>query len=223
MITYNGAVVFLGQHSSLIFRRVIDRKAFEAVILHCRSAGLRTLAYACGVGFGFSPRESVYVEGAVSIEHESNGMRVQTVNNILEIDDDFVAVLIESHNLGDGAPFARSLLDASRGSLRVTRSGNQYLEVCHPMGTKLCAMNELARMTKIGLDEIMAIGNSFNDLEMIEGAGVGIAVANAPVEVQAAATRTSTRPGAAGVVEALRVLTRSMRSMRSLGHTNVVI
>jgi hydroxymethylpyrimidine pyrophosphatase-like HAD family hydrolase len=168
------------------------------------------------MSFDFSPRELVYSEGTPRSGPEFNGMDVHVVEDLLAVDGDFVAVLVEVRNPADGKAFAQQLLDISGGSLRITTSGDKYLEVGHPKGTKLCGMAELARMGKFSIDEIMAIGDNFNDLEMIQGAGVGIAVANAPAGVQAVATRTCSRVGAEGVVEALRVLTRSVRSMRSL-------
>jgi hydroxymethylpyrimidine pyrophosphatase-like HAD family hydrolase len=216
MITYNGGVVFGGQDPFLIVRHLIERRAFEMLVRRCRALCYSPLAYACGMSFDFSPREAVYSEGSPRSEQESNGMDVHVAEDLLSVDGDFVAVLIKIPNQTDRVAFARELVDISGGSLRVTTSGGKYLEVCHPKGTKLCGMVEIARMGKIGIDEIMAIGDNFNDLEMIQGAGVGIAVANAPAGVQAVATRTSSRVGAEGVVEALRILTRSVRSMRPL-------
>ena len=52
----------------------------------------------------------------------------------------------------------------------------------------------------------MAIGDQFNDLEMIEGVGHGVAMPSAPPEVQAAARYIApplAEEGAAQVVEAL--------------------
>jgi Cof subfamily protein (haloacid dehalogenase superfamily) len=216
MITYNGGVVLSGRDSSLIVRHLIERHAFETLIRHCRSAGLRQLAYACAMSFDFKPREAVYSEGPKRSKPEFNRMNVKSVEDLLDVNDDFVAVLIEIQDRAAGAAFAQELKGIFGGSLRVTTSGGGYLEVCHPKGTKFWGMIELARMERIGIDEIMAIGDNFNDLEMIQAAGVGIAVANAAAEVQAVATRTCSRAGAEGVVEALRVLTRSARSMRPI-------
>jgi hydroxymethylpyrimidine pyrophosphatase-like HAD family hydrolase len=47
---------------------------------------------------------------------------------------------------------------------------------------------------------------------MIVGAGVGVAVANAPEQVLKAAMLRTSLPSGKGVVEALRALTRAVRS-----------
>jgi sugar-phosphatase len=59
-------------------------------------------------------------------------------------------------------------------------------------------------MWNVPNSSVMAIGDNFNDLEMIKQAGIGVAVANAPDEVLAAAKRRTSRPAVEGVVEALR-------------------
>ena len=64
----------------------------------------------------------------------------------------------------------------------------------------------LARRLGIPLEQTMAIGDQFNDLEMIAGVGHGVAMPSAPPEVQAAARYIAApvaEEGAAQLVEAL--------------------
>lgn len=66
--------------------------------------------------------------------------------------------------------------------------------------------NGLARLAQdygIRLDEIMVIGDSFNDIEMVTMAGIGVAVANGVQELKDVADYVCTRKQAAGVVEAI--------------------
>lgn len=212
MITYNGAVVLSGTDSSVIQRRLIERSAFEALVKFCRTRGLRPLAYACGAELDFMPRETVYTEGAAPAGRDLNGAAIQNVPDLLAVRDDFVAVLIDSAANGAGADLMAELSLALAGQARVTTSGGSSIEICHPLGTKLNAMAELARVREIELRQIMAIGDNFNDVEMIQCAGVGVAVANAPEAVQRVAALRTTLPSSQGVVQALRALTRAVRS-----------
>ena len=75
------------------------------------------------------------------------------------------------------------------------------------------------RMRKFSISSVMAIGDNFNDLEMIEQSGVGVAVANAPPEVLEVARIRCTRPAAQGVVEVLRDLINSVTLARKSGLT----
>ena len=66
--------------------------------------------------------------------------------------------------------------------------------------------NGLARLANacgISLDDIMVIGDSFNDIEMVTMAGIGVAVANAVQELTDVADYVCAEKQAAGVVEAI--------------------
>lgn len=72
--------------------------------------------------------------------------------------------------------------------LYFTKSVATFFEATHPQVNKGTAVQYLAE-TLLGLqpENVMAIGDNFNDLEMIQYAGLGIAMGNAPVDVQAQA------------------------------------
>ncbi len=61
---------------------------------------------------------------------------------------------------------------------------------------------------KLGIDvkKIVAIGDSENDIEMFEVAGIGVAVANADVRLKEVADVVTSKPDGDGVVEALEFL-----------------
>jgi hydroxymethylpyrimidine pyrophosphatase-like HAD family hydrolase len=216
MITYNGAVVAAGEKPLVLKVKTIDRSSFAKLIRYCRQAHVSPLAYACSASPFGTVRETVYSETTKGPGIEFNGSEIRLVEDLLAIEDEVVAVLIEGPPGAAGDVLKEELTSSLSGELRVTTSGGAYIEVCHPLGTKRNAMSELAELLQIGVDEIMAIGDNFNDLEMISGAGVGVAVANAPDAVKNAAVLRCSQSGARGVVEALRVLTRVIRTEKAL-------
>jgi Cof subfamily protein (haloacid dehalogenase superfamily) len=72
--------------------------------------------------------------------------------------------------------------------LYFTKSVATFFEATHPSANKGNAVKYLAEEV-LGLqaENVMAIGDNFNDLEMIQYAGVGVAMGNAPDAVKAAA------------------------------------
>lgn len=72
--------------------------------------------------------------------------------------------------------------------LYLTRSVATFFEATHPLANKGDAVQYLAEEF-LGLQaaNVMAIGDNFNDVEMITYAGVGVAMGNAPDGVKAAA------------------------------------
>ncbi len=67
------------------------------------------------------------------------------------------------------------------GQLYLTKSVATFFEATNPIANKGTAVKHLAENI-LGFDrsEVMTVGDNFNDLEMIEYAGVGVAMGNAP-------------------------------------------
>src|SRR5690606_18935604 len=63
--------------------------------------------------------------------------------------------------------------------LHITKSKAHYLEFMHKEGTKGHALQALAQHIGATMDETIAIGDAWNDREMILAAGLGVAMGNA--------------------------------------------
>lgn len=214
LITYNGAILLSGQDLSLLERHLLRADDYVLAIERCRSWDLWPIVYACRDTVAGPPLETVYVDQSGAPTREFNGMMLERVDNLLNIRDDIVAVLVDAGNPDASMRLAAELAAELGDRVRVSTSGSRYVEICDPQGTKLAAMNRLATLYHLSTDQIMAIGDNLNDLEMISGAGVGVAVGNAPDQVKAAATYTCHRRSAEGVVEALRMLVQVVRHAR---------
>jgi Cof subfamily protein (haloacid dehalogenase superfamily) len=88
--------------------------------------------------------------------------------------------------------------------LYFTKSVATFFEAAHPQVNKGMAVRYLAE-TLLGLkaSQVMAIGDNFNDVEMLEYAGIGVAMGNAPSPVQAVANWVAPDVEADGVAIAL--------------------
>ncbi len=110
---------------------------------------------------------------------------------------------------GDEASVAAAYADgqsAFAGRAEVTVSHPQFLEFLAPGVTKGRAVRWLARRSGIPMGQVMAIGDQYNDLEMIAAVGHGVAMPSAPAEVLAVARHVAppvTEEGAAQMIERL--------------------
>ncbi|MGN0243305.1 MAG: Cof-type HAD-IIB family hydrolase [Lachnospiraceae bacterium] len=90
------------------------------------------------------------------------------------------------------------------GALSVYRSEPFFLEVM-PLGVdKAASLERLLAHMNLSREEMIAVGDGFNDLTMIEYAGLGVAMANAQEEVKEKAdyiTGSNDEDGVAQVVE----------------------
>jgi Cof subfamily protein (haloacid dehalogenase superfamily) len=109
-----------------------------------------------------------------------------------------------------GDPIPESILAEGRrrfaGVAEVTISHPRFLEFLAPGVSKLVGVRHLARRAGIPLGRVLAIGDQFNDVEMIAGVGHGAAMRSAPVAVRAAARYVAPpvdEEGAAQLIEKL--------------------
>lgn len=93
----------------------------------------------------------------------------------------------------------------SRDRLHVTTSVPIFLETTNPAVNKGTAIDLIAReLLGIDASEVMAIGDNYNDVEMISYAGWGVAMGNAPPAVQAQANWVAPSVDKDGVATAIR-------------------
>lgn len=72
-----------------------------------------------------------------------------------------------------------------RDQLHLTQSTPSYFEVTHPQASKGYATRFLAEeLLGFEASQVMAIGDNFNDAEMLEYVGLSVAMGNAPKPIQ---------------------------------------
>lgn len=97
-----------------------------------------------------------------------------------------------------------ALKSSYQGKFTMIKPHPYFLEFTDRRATKGQALKRLAGELNIRREEIISFGDSHNDLDMIQYAGLGVAMANAIPEVRAAAdliTAANTEDGVARVIE----------------------
>ena len=87
------------------------------------------------------------------------------------------------------------------GRAEVTLSHPRFLEFLAPGVSKGMAVRWLARRLRVPREQCMAIGDQYNDLEMIAEVGHGVAMPSAPAAVLAAARYTAPPVGEEGAAQ----------------------
>lgn len=88
--------------------------------------------------------------------------------------------------------------------LHITKSKKFFLEVMHPLAAKGHALKYLSESMGIAREEVIAIGDSYNDVDMLRFAGLGVAMGNAWDDIKKAAdyvTDTHNHDGVAKVID----------------------
>lgn len=104
------------------------------------------------------------------------------------------------------------LLDKVRDDLKfmnnieITSSWKNNLEIMNEGSNKGNAVEFLANLLEIDREHIMAFGDNYNDLSMIEFAGIGVAMGNAEEKVKNIANYITDKNGNSGVAKAINNL-----------------
>ncbi|NJM48460.1 MAG: HAD family phosphatase [Alkalinema sp. RU_4_3] len=102
----------------------------------------------------------------------------------------------------------------------LTTSVATFLEATHPQVNKGAAVKYLAEeVLGLSADQVMAVGDNFNDVEMLAYAGIGVAMGNAPDGVKATANWVAPTVDQDGV--AARSPNSSQKPRSSLRQTGV--
>lgn len=88
-------------------------------------------------------------------------------------------------------------------ALHLYRSKDTYLEIAPKSISKATGLREIIARFGISMDEVMAFGDNYNDIDLLSSVGLGIAVGNARDEVKAVADEITAENKADGVARSI--------------------
>ncbi|WP_274649227.1 Cof-type HAD-IIB family hydrolase [Paenibacillus humicola] len=173
IITYQGSLVKTLMDEQVLYERKVPQDVAEELLAFCRERGLHLQLYIDDVLYVAEDNEKSRDYAGLSkipfvVEPDLGKLIGRPSTKMLIIDEP--AVLDELKTELGG-------LFGDR--VHITKSKPHYLEFMHKEGTKGHAIAFMAQHIGCSLDEVIAIGDSWNDHEMIEVAGLGVAMGNA--------------------------------------------
>lgn len=178
LITYQGALVKTSVTKEVMYHRTVPLELAKEVISHGESEGLAINLYVDDQLFvsKITPEAERY-SAVIRVPVQAVGSLQRFLNQdptkILMIGDEKRLDLLwaeEQEKFGD--------------TLYITKSKPNFLEFTHPQATKGLALSAVAEHLGVAREEIIAFGDSFNDLELLRAAGFGVAMGNARDELK---------------------------------------
>lgn len=204
LITYQGALVKNVFSGEVLYNCPLSQEVASMVIQYGRRRKVHVNLYV---------EDKLFVERVTEAgEHYERlaGVpftRVDDLEELLENDLPYKMLLIDDEQVIDQElEELQGVLSEAGLEAYLTKSKPTYLEVNHPRATKGTALQKLAEWMGISREQVVAFGDSYNDLKMLEYAGYGFAVANAYPEVCARACYTTASNNEDGVALALQEL-----------------
>ncbi len=198
LICYNGALIQSPTEQDPVFHHPVPLELAQDIVAIGERAGLHVNIYLDDRMYIKEFNE--YTRFYVSV----GGIDAYPVGELLVFMDRPPTKVLYVSEPEIVAKWQDELKERYQGQVEVYISKPQYLEFTAPGISKGSAVKELAQMYGLGREQVMTIGDSFNDIPMLEYAGLGVAVANAPPEVQAKADYVTLSNEEDGVAEAIR-------------------
>lgn len=207
MLTSNGAIITDVRTNQAIYENCIAPEAVEQAVSLLRQYDFMVEAF---TGGGAYIEKSVYDhirETRFSFRHVDYVLTTrQPIDGlydfILEHKEHIENINVNFEDQGDRAMMREILGKLENTTL--TTSFDHNLEIGGSTTSKAGALKELGRILKVSPEEMMAIGDSPNDMAMMQLAGMPVAVANAKDEVKAIAKYVTASNHEDGVAQAVQ-------------------
>jgi Cof subfamily protein (haloacid dehalogenase superfamily) len=195
VITHNGAATIQSSDQSVLHQVAFRKEEIKPFIEYCREQKAH---------FAINAPFEIYVEGQdewIKAMYDKYLLYPILTVDAIALDIDMVKLSAYS----DQAAMDQIEADwrALNSPLSIIRSGHTFIDIMHAEASKGHALRRLAEESGIKQDEIMAIGNYYNDSEMIVYAGLGIAMSNSPEAVKLQANHLTGSNNEDGVYQAI--------------------
>lgn len=197
IIGFNGAKVVTAQSEKVLFQQLLPVEVIEEVTSYARDNKLLIQGYDAEqfIVEADDPRCKEYAA--------DTGMNYRVVERIAGALPEGSAKLLIIDDHERLVAHKEELDKRSKGRWDVTFSKPKYLEIVSPGISKGEALRRLAEHLEIPIESTVAVGDSLNDREMLQAAGLGVAVANAREELKAVADVVLDRSADDGAIEEL--------------------
>ena len=201
LVVYNGALLRDPLSHKDLGAWPLPREIAQPVIDDCLSRGIYIQAYVNDTLWTKADCEEVqYYSKFARVPYEVKGEEIH------HLPEDPHKLLIVAREPGQTDLLRQELTEKYAGKIKIVSSSKGFLEITAPATNKWNALRTLAQKEGIKDQEILCIGDSDNDLEMIKHCGIGCAMGNASDAVREAATGITgpnTRQGVSWIIRAV--------------------
>ena len=169
LVMYQGNVV-----EKHIIERSLGQKIMKTILAKEDTEVLLSGMNTCYV----QPKDPAY---AFHLKHVVKN-NVTVVDDILKVEEPYIKISLYE-KAGVAASF-QYWSEKFQGIIRVVTSGNQWLDTIQDGVNKGSAIRALGEKLGIRADEMMAFGDNYNDLEMLQAVKHGVAMVQSPEAVK---------------------------------------
>ncbi len=193
ILANNGNIIRNSFDDKVIISKYLNIDDFRLVVEEGKKRNLNPMIHVNGYEEGYD----IIIE--FDKNHESycnylqNNNRYKQVNNFIDMDEHRILAVVYVGNKDELNLFKKLLIERYPYIYNIHIIENiaiaeALLEIMNPLGSKWQSLYEYAMEKDILTNEIIAIGDDNNDIDMIKNAGLGIAMKNASEGVKSVAS-----------------------------------
>ena len=204
LVVANGARIF--ENDELLQAQTWDDAMVDRALDHFKGRECQDQFVVTGMNGGFVKEGTVFTELDKFMIPEMIEKLYQRMNFVDEFDPNlFGGVLKMSMVVGEerSESVLQEINDLFDGHVRAVSSGYGCIDILQDRIHKAWGLVELLKRWNLKPEQIMAFGDSENDIEMLELAGISYAMENAEEAVKRVATKVAPANSQAGVYKVL--------------------
>jgi Cof subfamily protein (haloacid dehalogenase superfamily) len=175
IITCNGAMTKCSITGKVYDVKSIESKYSLEILKYCQDEGLSVSIYDDDEIFIGKNSENM------EIHEEIDAAKPKVVDDLSStLNGTVIKIMFNSRDKYKLEYHTRKLYEMYKDKLNFYFSLPYFVEIVNKEANKRNALESLSTNMKIGHNEIIAIGDNFNDLDMIQYAGLGVVMGNAP-------------------------------------------
>ncbi len=199
LLSFNGARVVECNTGEIVFQRLLSLSMIPGLYRFAKDHGCGLITYLGDeVISAFEPDEYVELEARI------NGLPIRVVDNFKEFVDFDINKCLMTAPAEQAAEYEQILAERYGDVASIYRSEPFFIEIMPKNVNKATSLEKVLEVIGSNREHAICCGDGFNDITMIEYAGVGVAMGNAQAAVKDAAdyiTGTNDEDGLVEVIE----------------------
>ena len=202
IIMINGCSTYETKNWTLLESESLSRSEMEELLQACEDFP--------GVALTFTGEKSYYVVGnevPELVSYDAGTVFTEAKARSLEEIFEERQVIFQAMYMAESEPldaFQNAVQDILNQSYSTVRSQEYIFEVMPQGATKASGLKRLVEKLDINRDQIMALGDAANDLEMLQFVGQSVAMGNASDDIKSLSKYVTLTNDQAGVAYAIR-------------------
>lgn len=174
VLAFNGGRIVDYSTGEVVYQAVLDNDVVRDIYDYCLKAGCGMVTYD-----GDRVITGTDIDGYMTFEASINHMEIMRIDNFRKYIDFPLNKCLLTADPDKAEKIEQELAEKFGDQLNIFRSEPYFVEIMPPNVHKATSLEKLLEVLDMDRKDLVTCGDGYNDLTMIEYAGVGVAMANA--------------------------------------------